>query len=98
MLLVLPKKRSEVYTLPVSFLSRLPPATNLGGASCTVSVYSGEDASASAVVSNTSASGTDAIVTLAANQGVAGVSYRLRVRGTYSSDGWDIDILLAVLA
>ncbi len=98
MILVQPKKRTEAYVLPVSFLSRLPRATNLSSASCVVSVYSGADPAASEVVSNVTTSGTDALVTLPINKGVPGVIYQLRVKGVASSQSWDIDVLLAVLA
>lgn len=96
MLLVQPKKRADVFQLPVSFLSRLPLATNLGSAVTTVSVLSGTDANPSALVTSTTVDGTDALVTLAANQGVAGVLYQISVKGTAGSQSWTIDITLAV--
>lgn len=97
MILVHPKKRTSTYQIPISFLSYLPASTNLANASCTVSVYSGEDPNAAEVVSNTTASTTNALVTLAADKGVPGVIYNLRVKGVYSVWSWEQDIKLVVI-
>ena len=84
--IILPEKRSsETLLVPFNFLSALTVGTTISSASVTATVYSGTDASPSAIISG-SATISGAIITQKIVAGTAGVTYLLAAAAT-TSDG-----------
>lgn len=86
-----PKKRAgELRACPFDFTSSLSAAVTLVSATCTASVYSGNDASPSALLSGSpTVSGN--VATQLTTGGVSGTIYSLLCKGTLS-DGQQLDI------